>query len=147
MSEENVETVRRIYDGIRQMGGASAMFALPDDARRDLYDQTFDPELEIRQSAELVVDTVGTFHGYEGFIDCTRELVEGLGDIQFDPGQAFESGDTVVFEVRALATGKESGVPVEGRLAHLWELRNGRVRRWVVYPRLAEALTAAGLSE
>ena len=147
MSVENVETVRNIYEGIRQMGGATALFALPDATRKNLYDQLFDPELEIRQSAELVLDTVGTFYGYEGFIDCTRELVEGLGDIQFDPGQAYESGDTVVFEVRALATGKESGVPVQGRLAHLWELKNGRVRRWVVYPTLAEALEAAGLSE
>ena len=148
MSVENVEIVRRLYEGINQ-GGIASLYGLPDAARRELYEQIFDPEVELVQSAELVFDTAGTFRGYEGFVEGTRELVEGLGNIRFDlVGEPFEAGNQVVFEVRALATGRESGIPVQTPLiAHLWELKDGLVRRWVVYPTLEEALEAAGLSE
>ena len=145
---QNVEIVRRLYKGINQ-GGVASIYALPDGARRKLYEQSFDPELELVQNAELVFDTAGTFRGYEGFVEATRELVEGFGDIRFDVvGEPFESGNQVVFEVRALATGRESGIPVQTSLiAHVWELKDGLVRRWAVYPTLDEALQAAGLSE
>ncbi len=147
MSEENAEIVRRLYEGIN-LGGVVGMYELPDAARRELFDQFFHPDVELGQSPEIVFDTAGTFRGYEGFIEGTRELVEGLGDIRFDVGEAFAGGDKVVFEVRASATGRESGIPVQTRLiAHLWELNDGLVRRWIVYPTLAEALEAAGLSE
>jgi ketosteroid isomerase-like protein len=147
MSQENVEIVRAVYAGINE-AGATRLLASPDATRRQMYEQFFDPELEVRQSAELVFDTAGTFHGYEGFLEATRELVDALGDIQFEVREGFEAGDTVVFEVRARAAGRGSGVPVATRLiAHLWELKEGRVRRWIVYPTLSDALEAAGLSE
>jgi ketosteroid isomerase-like protein len=147
MSLENVEIVRNLYAGLNR-AGAARLLALPDAIRRETFEQLFDPELEIRQSAELVFDTAGTFRGYEGFVEAARELVEALGDIQFEVGKGFESGDKVVFEVRARASGRGSGVPVETRLiAHLWELTGGLVRRWIVYPTLEDALEAASLSE
>jgi len=145
MSRENVEIVRTLYEGINRIGVAG-ISALPDVAQRNFFEQSFDPELEIRQSAELVFDTAGTFHGYEGFVEAARELVEALADLRFEVGEAFESGNKVVFEVRALATGRGSGVPIEiPRLAHLWELNERLVRRWIVYPTLGEALEAAEL--
>ena len=147
MSKENVEIVRRLYETINQVGVA-AIYALPDATRREMHAQFFDPELEVRQSSEIVFDTAGTFHGYEGFIEAARELVEGIGDLRFDVGEAFDAGNQVVFKVRGVATGNASGVPVESRLiAHLWELKDGLIRRWIVYPTVAEALAAAGLQK
>jgi hypothetical protein len=55
-------------------------------------------------------------------------------------------GDIVVCDVLAIASGSTSGITVERRIAHLWKLREGRVRRWFVYTTLREALEAAGLS-
>ncbi|MEJ7876688.1 MAG: nuclear transport factor 2 family protein [Solirubrobacterales bacterium] len=127
--------------------GTDVFLALPDGDRRAFFELSFDPELEIVQSAELVFDTDGTFHGYNGFIKAGRELVEGLGAIDFEPGKGFEIGNAVVFEVRARATGSGSGVPVELTMAHLWELRQGLACRWVVYPTVREALGAAGMQE
>ena len=144
--KKNLEIVRNIYGLLNRIGTATFL-ALPDTDRRAFYKLICDPELEIIQSAELVFDTDGTFHGYDGFIKVARELVEGLGDINFDADKGFESGDTVVCEVRARATGSGSGVPVELSMAHLWELREGLACRWVVYPTVGEALEAAGMQE
>jgi len=145
MSQQTVEIVRNLYEAINRLGAAS-LLELPDAARRDFFRRSFDPELEIRQIPGLV-DTAGTFRGYDGYLQATRELVEVLNGIRFELGKEYARGDSVVFDVLALATGRASGVPVEIRIAHLWELKEGLVRRWIVYPTLDEALEAAGLSE
>jgi ketosteroid isomerase-like protein len=147
MSNENVETIRRLYEAMNELG-AAGVYALPEPMRRQVYERWFHPDLVIRQSEDLVFDTAGIFHGYEGFVEAARELGEALDALRFDPGDAYEAGNTVVFEVRALATGKGSGVPIElPGFAHLWELRSGRVTRWVVYTTVGEAKAAAGVAE
>ena len=146
MSQENVEIVRALYDVLNPTG-AGGFLAMPDSRRREIFERIYDPELELRQSREAVFDTAGTFRGYEGYLEALRELVEALGDIHFEVGEAFDAADKVVFDVVARATGMGSGIPVEMRVAHLWELKEGRVLRWIVYPRLSEALEAAGLRE
>ncbi len=146
MSQENVEIVRNVYDALNRTS-VGAFLAMPDSSRRAIFERIYDPGLELRQSPEAVFDTVGTFRGYEGYLEAGRELVEALGDIQFDIGKAFEAGDNVVFDVVARATGMGSGIPVERRIAHLWELKEGLVLRWIVYQTLEQALEAAGLRE
>lgn len=146
MPEDNLEIIRGLYERMNQLG-PEQLLALPDAARREVFERFFHPDLELRQSAYMVIDTAGTFRGYEGFLESLRELVEGLDDLRFNLGEARESGDRVVFRVRAFATGKGSGVPVDVELAHLWELKEGRVRRWGVHPTFGEALEAAGLSK
>ena len=146
MSQENVEVVRALYDALNPTG-AGGFLAMPDPDRREIFERIYDPEFELRQSPDAVFDTAGTFRGYEGYLEALRELAEALGDIHFEVGEAFDAGDKVVFDVVARATGMGSGVPVEMRIAHLWELKEGLVLRWIVYPRLSEALEAAGLRE
>jgi ketosteroid isomerase-like protein len=146
MSQKNVEIVRVLYGALNRTG-VGAFLAMPDPFRREIFERAYHPELELRQSPEAVFDTAGTFSGYDGYLAAARELAEALGDIHYEVGEAFEAGDKVVFDVVARATGMGSGVPVEMRVAHLWELRDGLVLRWMVYPRLSEALDAAGLSE
>jgi ketosteroid isomerase-like protein len=43
--------------------------------------------------------------------------------------------------------GKGSGVEVEARFAFLYDVQGGKITRIAVYPELAEALEAVGLSE
>lgn len=146
MSQENVAVVQNLYEVMRQVG-PGAVLDLPDTERRRFFDSYFEPDLELRQSRELVLDSAGVFHGYEGFMAAARELLGSLSDIRWEVDDVFASGDTVVCDVRALASGVGSGIPLEHRMAHLWGVRNGRLSRWIVYPTVAEALTAAGLSE
>ena len=145
MSQENVEIVRRLYEAMNS-AGVAAIYNLPDAERKRVFEQWFSPSFEIRQDEDLVFDTKGTFRGYEGFVESARELVEAFSDLRFEPSTTYESGDTVVFEVRALATGRGSGVLTEiPQFAHLWELKDGLVRRWYVYKTVKEALAAAGM--
>jgi ketosteroid isomerase-like protein len=54
-------------------------------------------------------------------------------------------GDVVVVLTRYTGRGKESGVDVDTRGAHLWTLRDGKVIRLEVFSSRARALEAAGL--
>ena len=135
--------VRGIYEAINSAG--AAMLALPDETRREFFQLTFDPELELRQHPDIIIGTKGTFRGYEGFVAATEELFEALSRVEFEPQKEFVRGEIVVFDVRAVATGRASGARADVRVGHLWELRDGLVTRWIVYPTLDEALEAAGL--
>ena len=143
MSRENVEVVQRIYDALNR--GQSEEIA-SDPRTAELVAELFDPEVVLEQLADIP-GTSGTFRGYQGLLQSSRELVDALEDIRFEPEDFIEQRECVVVPVRASATGRESGVPVDLRIAHVWELRGGRVVRWVVYGSRAEALEAVGLQE
>ena len=139
MSQENVEVVRRIYEVVLPR----IQTDLPSD---DLLALAFHPDVELQQLADLP-GTAGIFRGYEGLRQSSREVLESLDDVQFEPLEHAASGDKVAFVVRATGTGRGSGAPVEARFGHLFELKDERVTRWVVYANPEQALEAAGLRE
>ena len=106
----------------------------------------FDPAVEIRQSAS-VLGTEGTFHGYEGLAQSTREVIESFHDVQFVPRDLADAGDRVVATVEVRGTGRDSGVEVRQTVAHVWALRADRIVALHVYSTRATALEAVGLSE
>ncbi len=148
MSEENAEIVRGIYGLVSEIDQRAVLEA-PEAEQRALFEQAFHPDLELRQLSGLsgLAGTGGTFHGYEGFLEASRELIEDVEDIRFEPGRHLTNGDTVVFEATVFATGRGSGARSKIQYADLWTLEGGRVRRWIAYETFEEALEAAGLSE
>jgi ketosteroid isomerase-like protein len=136
VSGENVEVVLRFYERFNRGdfsgpgGGAVAR-------------ETFDPDVEMRQ-IEDIAGTAGTFHGYEGLAAAQRELTEALSEIRFQPERHWERGEGVAFDVWAEIVGRSSGVPGRLRIGHLWELRAGRVLRWIVYREPEDAVAALG---
>ena len=145
MSRENVETVRRIYEAWNRLAAQPPDEAFGSDAF-DFVDEFFSPDVELRQLGDIP-GTGGTFRGHAGLLEAGRELLEGLDDIRFIPRRCSDAGDRVGFHVTASAKGRASGAPVERQLGHLWELREGQVVRWVVYPTPDEAFEALGLRE
>ena len=139
MSQENVEIVRRVYElfnrGVR-----------PDALSDEWLATIFDPAVELQQLADIP-GTAGTFRGYEGLRHSGRELFEALEDIRFELLEHAAGGELVAFAVRASGRGRESGVPAEMQIGHLFELRAGRVARWVVYANPEEALEAVSTRE
>ena len=137
MSQENVETITRLYD---------EFLARPErvsDPRLLLF---FDPAVELRQTASIL-GTEGTFHGYDGLARSAREVFEAFRDLHWVPIRFIDGGDHVVATVDTRAYGKHSGVEVHERVAHVWTLRGGRIVAWHVYMDPTQALQAVGLSE
>lgn len=149
MSQENIEIVREIY-GLTMADGQMHGWVDPatdDDCERARrLEELVEPRVELRQMAEIV-DTGGSFVGYEGLRCAPRELLAVFEDFRIVPERYVDAGDIVVTEVCGQGHGRGSGVTVEMRVGHVWELHVGRVVRWTVYPTPADALSAAGLTE
>jgi ketosteroid isomerase-like protein len=131
MSRENVEVVRSFFDA----------YLASDPSRAE---PLADPEFEFVPS--------GTSHihapigGLKEFTRRVGEMASQFDDYAAIPERLIDAGDEqVVVSIRREAT--THGVKVEDRIAQVYNLREGRIRRITAFLTLAEALEAAGLSE
>jgi ketosteroid isomerase-like protein len=132
MSQENVEVVRRAWE---------ASLRHDNEAVFDLYD----PRVEI-----VVQDSVEgptTYVGVDGVREFFRDMLGVFDSLRSEVEEWIDAGDEVIAVMRNRARGRQSGVPVEGRDAHVWTVQNGKLRRLRIYPNKSEALKAVGLSE
>ena len=131
MSQENVETIRRIYDASNR-GDWEAAFG---DAREDL-------EVTFKAGPNS-----GTHRGREEVQAVFEDLLAGFDLWITEPLEFFESGDEVVAVVnnRLRPKGGTSG-EFEYRNGHIWTIRDGVVVSLVGFPTPEEAIEAAGLS-
>jgi ketosteroid isomerase-like protein len=132
MSQENVETVRAMYDAFNR-GDAEA-------ARAPLH-----PDVELHQEADTP-DT-GSYYGLEAFRRGFARWLTAWEGFRFDVEELIDAGDSVVMRVRLSGRAKASGVELEHRLYHVWDFEDGRGRRVRVLRDRTEALEAVGLSE
>ena len=137
MSQENVETIARLYD---------EFLGRPERVIDPAILQFFDPAVELRQSASFF-GTEGTFHGYDGLVRSAREVFETFRDLHWVPIRLLDVGDRVVATVEARGYGKHSEVEVNATIGHVWTLRGGLIVAWHIFMDPTEALEAAGLRE
>jgi ketosteroid isomerase-like protein len=137
MSQENVDTIARLYD---------EFLGRPERVMDPAILEFFDPAVELRQT-ESFLGTAGTFHGYDGLVRSAREMFETFRDLHWVPIRLIDGGDHVVTTCEARAYGKQSDVEVRVKGAHLWTLRGGRIVAWHIYLDSTQALEAVGLSE
>jgi ketosteroid isomerase-like protein len=125
----NAELVRRGYDAFNR-GDLDAVLDL------------FDPEIEIG----LLEDSpmAGDFRGHAGFRAMIAENAEMFTAYRNEPEEVIEATDeAIVVVIRSAARGRASGAEVEGRLAHLWTIRDGKVVRFQPFASREDALRAA----
>jgi ketosteroid isomerase-like protein len=138
MSQENVETVRRIFEGFQaaiDRGDPGAWIAdtVPDD-----YEWIVPGEFAGRS----------VWRGREEFGEFVRTWTEDFEGWSIRVERLIDAGDDrVVALALQSAIGKNSGVPVEMNLGQIYELKDGRMVRVRNYFSHAEALEAAGLRE
>jgi len=130
MSQENVESARRLYDA-RNRGDADAVIA---ECHPDV--QLF-PHLSSLGGVPI--------EGHDGVRGYLSSLAEDWKEFRHDPERFFDAGDKVVAFLHAHARGRGSGVKVDMAVAHLLTFEGGRCIRSVTYLDRAEALEAAGL--
>ena len=131
MSQENVERLRRIYEGFNAGRRDSGVLAA---------------DVEFMQPDELGGGR-GVYYGVEGFDRGLRELTETFDDFHIEPERFIDAGDRVVAFVRLQGRARQSGVPVDAAFAHVVAFRSGLVVKWHAYAHRGEALNAVGLSE
>ena len=132
MSEENVETVRRAYELVRQ-GDIAGLLDI------------IGPGFELHEN--VLAPEAGVYHGGEAlkkWLDATREA---FIDFRFEPERFIEREDWVFAPVHAFGRGRGSGAPFSAQYVTAFKFESGRAVFAASYEDLAEALESAGLSE
>lgn len=128
----NVELVRRGFAMFQREGpeAVAAIFALAD------------PEIECH--AAPGIEPTGTYRGKQAAMRWAREWFDAWTDFKMEPADLIEIGDhAVVVPLHQVAMGKRSGVQVEIDLAYVFEIRNGRITRFHLYPDMGQAIAVA----
>ena len=133
VSKENVELIRRSYDGFN---------------RRDLAatDELLHPDFELDFSNSLGPER-GVYTGEEGLRRVFEPYWDAFDSISIEPERFIGTADVIIAVVRARGRGKGSGVEVDARGPHMWSFRDGKIVGFRLFQELEEALEAAGLSE
>jgi ketosteroid isomerase-like protein len=133
MSQASLDIVRRLY----------LAFDRADEA---VVRELLDPEIEVEYHG-VMIDKEARYHGFTGARELTDSILESFGDLRVEVEEFIDHGDHVVACLHQRAAGKQSGVPVELRNAHLWTVCGGKAVRWRICRNKAEALEAIGLTE
>jgi len=131
MSRENVEIVRRIYDGWSR-GDFSV--------GTDLVAADF----AWQQHAEAVEP--GTLRG-AAIASAFRNVFAVYESYRIVPERYVDASDKVVVMARNRGRAKGSGIELDQSFGYVWTVRAGKLARVEVYATEREALDAAGLGE
>ena len=132
MSEENVEIVRRIYEGVN--------------ADRLQPPELFDADYEM-DLTQFSVD-FGVLQGYDAAQGALTSYWETFEDFRTELDEVIHADETqVVTAIRDGGRVKATDAEVWNRFFQVWTLRDGKAIRLRVYTDKVRALEAAGLSE
>jgi ketosteroid isomerase-like protein len=129
MANPNVE---RVYD---------LLAAYMQGNEEKLRDST-DPAAETYGAPGIV--NAGTYHGYDGFLQWSRQWEEAWDEISYELLEVVEVRESiVVVPVHTVGRGAGSGVEIDTVFGWMYEFRDGLVTRFHVYPTVDDALDAA----
>jgi ketosteroid isomerase-like protein len=132
MSEKNVETVRRVYEGVN--------------ARLEAPRELFDPDYEF-DNTELWPDVVEVL-GFDAAQEAMREYWETFEAYHVEIEEVIYADEgRVVDVVRDGGRMRGTDAEVWNRFFHVWTLRDGRIVRLSIHTDRTRSLEAAGLSE
>jgi ketosteroid isomerase-like protein len=128
VSREDVETVRASYEALNR-------------GDIDGSQEALHPDVEWRESREL--PETGVYHGRASVRRFLEEFLESWDEFRQDVEEVIEADGKVVVFLHLSARGRESGVSVDARYAHVWTMRDGKAVRVDAYYDREEALEAA----
>ena len=128
MSQENVEIVRRSFDGYQRGDLETAM--------ADAH-----PQIVWNPAEEAPMRGLDALRAY--LARWEREWEE----LETTPEEFIDAGDHVVAIVHFRGRGRGSGIEVDARSYPVYTLREGKIISMEEFTERSEALEAAGLSE
>jgi ketosteroid isomerase-like protein len=133
MSQENVETVRRLYARWERGELDTVEF--------------FDAEIEHLRIGSELPGINGEWHGIDELGDAMASYLDALADLHIEAERVIDlDEDRVLVFARQTARGKTSGLPFAHEFGDLLTLADGKITRYASYWDRAEALAAAGLA-
>jgi uncharacterized protein len=132
MSQKNVEIVRRAFNAHQQRD---------DEAVLSLYD----PGIEIEDDPEVPWPT--PYCGLRGVQEFFRDRMAVFPSQHVEVEEWIDAGEDVIAVLHVRARGRQSGVPLDFRQAHVWTVQNGKLTRLRIYQEKSQALEAVGLWE
>jgi ketosteroid isomerase-like protein len=132
MSQENVEIVRRFYEGWNR-GDLSAA----------LQDFHADGEVDSSQSRG---PEQGVYRGVEAAGRFAQQWLDLFDEVRIEPKEFIDTDEYVVVPNVVTARGRDA-IEVAARNTQVFTLRDGTIVRMRLYQERAEALAAVGLRE
>jgi ketosteroid isomerase-like protein len=117
---ENTELLRRGYES---WGAGDVQSTL----------ELMDPNIVVAVFTGRPGANKQTYHGHEGMLENIGELTDVFDDFRFHPLDIEESGDRLFATVQVTGRGKGSGVEIDSRLFHVWEIRDGKATRLEIH--------------
>ena len=132
-SNENVALLRRFYESFNQGDLDSVLELCTDDV--EVYK---DPE---------VVEMVAAFmpRGQERVAQYLRGWLDSWSDYTARPAEFLQSGEEVAALTQLRARGKNSQFEIEGSMADVFTVRDGRIARFRLYVQRSDALDSLGI--
>jgi ketosteroid isomerase-like protein len=135
VSQENVEFVRSVY-------AAFCRLAEGEDIPSYVIAH-FEPDCEYQP-----VEEEEAIRGHDAMVGWIGRWLEAWDEFRVDIDELTEAGDrAIVAAITVHAHGTRSGIQVNQRFFHIFDLRNGKVSRQLEYLERGEACEAAGLEE
>ena len=135
MSQENVESVRRVADAYNRRDVA----AMLDELHTEIE---WLPWLQIQLGGGATV-----YRGHQGVREGIRDGEEAFSEIEAEPSEVRDLGERVVAIGHLRGRGNESGAITESAIAWIVEFKSGKVIRVREYLDPQKALEAVGLRE
>jgi ketosteroid isomerase-like protein len=133
MSQGNVETVQRVYDGVT--------------ARLEIPQELFDRAWEL-DAMDVSPDFGGVLRGLEATEEALLTYWETFEGFSVEIEEVIHADDErVVTAVRDGGRMKGSDAEVWNRFLHVWTFGNGKIVRLSIHTDRNRALEAAGLRE
>ena len=124
--------VRRLYEHLAARDADNLRALVHPEVEWDLSERLFDAQvLHGRPAVERYFEEWFGISGEGGHV--VDELVV--------------RGEQVVAAVRLKMRGRQSGIPVEAAVSHVWTVRGGMVVRFKLFQTWEEALAAAGIED
>ena len=105
-----------------------------------------DPDFEVSVPPELSAEP-DVYRGLDGMRRYWDTFQEAMESIRFKPGRVADTDQGVLVEMHLTARGRQTGIPVEQLVIGVWQIRDRRAWRIMVFPTLEGALAALGLDE
>ena len=114
MAGQNIEALRRAYEGFARKDLAAVLSVMSSDIEWDATD---------------ALAHTGVFHGHEGVLDYLRGLSGVWDEFELEPDQFVEAADGANVMVLGVTRGRlvETGEHVEARFAHIGEVKDGKI--------------------